>query len=536
MSINTSVSAVAIGRADYERKAMIGAVLGTIFEWYDFFLYALLAIYFAALFFPPGNETAGLLFALATFGAGFIVRPLGALLFGSLGDRVGRKFSFLITVSLMGVATAAVGILPTFASIGWAAPILLLSLRLLQGLSVGGEYGGAVTYIAEHVSDKQRGYKTSWLQTTTTGGQLLALGVILGCQALMSKEDFATWGWRIPFLLSIVLLAVSLYIRFGLEESPAFRALKEARKTSTSPIRESFGSLKNLRAILLSIIICAGQGVIGYTGVLYPLYFLINVLKFDPLTANLLMAVAIFVAIPVLVIAGKLSDVWGRKWIMVGTCLLAALTYMPIFQGLVHFGNPTLERFQATTPITVMSNNCEFRLFVTPQTKLSNCDRVKNFLNKAGLSYAAAPGNGNDEVLTKIGTAEVKGFDAEALTRTLGSLGYVQKVDSASMNMPVVVLLLIILTSYGSLIYGPLAAFLVEQFPTRIRNTSVAVSYNFGTGWFGGMTPFIASALALSSGDIFGGLWYPIILTAVVFVIGGLFIREQPETAINQVS
>ncbi len=536
MSINTDVNVAGASRADYGRKAMIGAMLGTIFEWYDFFLYALLAIYFSALFFPPGNETAGLLFALATFGAGFIVRPLGALLFGSLGDRIGRKFSFLITVSLMGLATAAVGILPTFASIGWAAPILLLSFRLLQGLSVGGEYGGAVTFVAEHVSDKQRGYRTSWLQTTTTGGQLLALGVILGCQALMSKEDFAVWGWRIPFLLSIVLLAVSLYIRFGLEESPAFRALKEAKKTSASPIRESFGSLDNVKGIFLSIIICAAQGVIGYTGVLYPLYFLINVLKFDPLTANLLMAAAIFVAIPVLVFAGKFSDIWGRKWIMVGTCLLAALTYMPIFQGLVHFGNPTLERFQATTPIAVLSDNCEFRLFVTPQTKLSSCDRVKNFLNKTGLSYTSAAGNGNDEVVTKIGTTVVKGFEPDALMRTLVASGYAPKMDSANINMTVVLVLLIILTSYGSLIYGPLAAFLVERFPTRIRNTSVAVSYNFGTGWFGGMTPFIASALALSSGNIFGGLWYPIILTGVVFVIGALFIRETPKDNINSLS
>jgi MFS family permease len=354
---------------------------------YDFFLYALLAIYFAASFFPPGNEVAGLLFALATFGAGFIVRPLGALLFGSIGDRIGRKFSFLITVSLMGFATAAVGVLPTFETIGWAAPVLLLASRLLQGLSAGGEYGGAVTYIAEQTSPNKRGVSTSWLQTTATGGQLLALGVILGCQTTMSKEAFASWGWRIPFLLSMVLLVVSVYIRFGLKESPTFQLLKEAGKTASSPVRESFGSLHNCRKIIIAISICAAQGSIGYTGAVYLLYFLINVVKFDALNANLLMALAIIAGLPVLILAGKLSDVWGRKWIMVGACLLSALTFVPIFRALVHFGNPAFERFQSETPITVLSDNCAFHLFTGPQTKLSDCDRVKNYLNKAGLSY-----------------------------------------------------------------------------------------------------------------------------------------------------
>ncbi len=528
MGANTDAAAEAVHANGHGRNAMVGAMLGTIFEWYDFFLFALLAIYFAASFFPPGNEVAGLLFALATFGAGFIVRPLGALLFGSIGDRIGRKFSFLVTVSLMGFATAAVGVLPTFETIGWAAPVLLLASRLLQGLSVGGEYGGAVTYIAEQTSPKKRGVSTSWLQTTATGGQLLALGVILGCQTTMSKEAFASWGWRIPFLLSVVLLVVSVYIRFGLKESPTFQLLKEAGKTASSPVRESFGSLHNCRKILIAISICAAQGSIGYTGAVYPLYFLINVLKFDALNANLLMALAIIAGLPILILAGKLSDVWGRKWIMVGACLLSALTFVPIFEALVHFGNPALERFQLETPITVLSDNCVFHLFTSPQTKLSDCDRVKNYLNKAGLSYTSEAANGRDDVLTKIGEHETTGYDPGALKQTLDSVGYPETADTANRNTSLVLLLLIVLIGYGSLIYGPLAAFLVEQFPTRIRNTSVAVSYNFGTGWFGGVTPFIASALALSSGNIFAGLWYPTILVGSVFLIGALFIRETP--------
>ncbi|WP_158912604.1 MFS transporter [Caulobacter sp. S45] len=508
-------------------RALVGAALGSAFEWYDFFLYALLAVHFSALFFPRGSEASGLLFSLATFGAGFIVRPIGALVFGPLGDKVGRKFTFLITISLMGLSTAALGFVPTFAQIGWWAPALLVTLRLIQGLSVGGEYGGAATYVGEYAPESRRGARTGWLQMTVTGGQLIALAVIMACEHAIGPKAFDAWGWRLPFLLSIILLALSVWIRLGLEESPVFRAIQQAKRTSHSPLAESLGDPANLRRILAALILCAGQGVLGYTGALYPVFFLTGALRMEPSAVDVLVAVSILVSLPFQPFFGWLSDRFSRKWIMLTACLLAAVFYLPAFKALVHFGNPALETFQASTQITVASDTCRFRLFVTPATKLSTCDKAKNFLNKAGLNYASVPSQAGAEVLTTIAGQRLAGFEPAQFAKALAKAGYPAKPDPARVNVVMIELVLIGLAVLSAMVFGPLAAFLVEQFPPRIRYTSIGVAYNFGTGWFGGMTPFVVSALALRAGDIYGGLWAPAAFALTVFVLGALLIRSQ---------
>jgi len=514
------------------RRVIFASSLGTLFEWFDFYLYGTLAVFFGTLFFPPGNETAAFLASLATFGAGFAVRPLGALVFGRIGDLVGRKYTFLITIVVMGSATALVGVLPTYAQIGIWAPVLLVTLRLAQGLALGGEYGGAATYVAEHAPHGQRGYYTSWIQTTATLGFFLSLAVILGCRLVFGDEGFKDWGWRVPFLFSVILLAISVYIRLRLEESPVFVELKAQGRHSRAPLTESFGRWTNLKLVLLALFgATAGQGVVWYTGQFYALFFLQNTLKLDFKLAYALIATALVIGTPFFVLFGRLSDRIGRKPILVAGCLLAALTYIPIFNGLSHYANPSLADFQQRAAITVAARDCHFNIFEKPAT---SCDRARDFLTKAGLSYESLPYSGRYDVVTTIAGRTLHGFDAAAYRAALVESGYPAAADPARVNRPMTVLLLVILMIYVTMVYGPIAAFLVELFPTRIRYSSMSLPYHIGNGWFGGFLPFLAAALVVKSGDIYYGLWYPIAVATLTGLVGFLFIRETKDAELRR--
>ena len=518
-----------------EKRVIFASSLGTVFEWYDFYLYATLAPFFAALFFPPGNATAALLSSFVAYAAGFLVRPFGALVFGRIGDLVGRKYTFLITIVVMGASTAAVGLLPTYASIGFLAPILLVALRLLQGLALGGEYGGAATYVAEHAPHGKRGYDTSWIQTTATLGLLLALIVIGFCRVKMAPETFKSWGWRLPFLVSIILLAFSVYIRLKLQESPIFKAMKAQGKGSKAPLTDSFANWSNAKIVLLALFgATAGQGVVWYAGQFYALFFLTLYLKVDYLTAYILIGVSLIIGTPFFVVFGALSDRIGRKWIIMAGCLIAAITYFPLFKGLTHFVNPALEQYAASTPITVAATDCRMHIFPTPKTRYSDCDKAKDFMTKAGLSFQSLPAVGSETVVTKIGSLELHGFNEDAYKAALKTTGYPDKIDKSAINWPMTILILVILVLYVTMVYGPIAAFLVELFPTRIRYTSMSLPYHIGNGWFGGMLPLLATAIVASRGNIYAGLWYPIIVALMSFVIGSLFIRETKDRDIRQ--
>ncbi len=513
------------------RRVIFASSLGTVFEWYDFYLYGTLAVFFSALFFPPGNDTAAFLASLATFGAGFAVRPLGALLFGRIGDLIGRKYTFLITIVVMGLATALVGVLPTYAQIGIWAPILLVSLRLAQGLALGGEYGGAATYVAEHAPQGQRGYYTSWIQTTATLGFFLSLAVILACRLGFGEETFRAWGWRIPFLLSVVLLGISVYIRLKLQESPLFVEMKSAGRLSRAPLTESFGQWHNGRIVLLALFgATAGQGVVWYTGQFYALFFLQNTLKLDFQLSYQLIAIALLIGTPFFVVFGRLSDRIGRKRIMVTGCLLAALTFIPIFKGLTLSVNPALAEFEERAAITVAARDCHFNLFAKPRT---SCDQARDFLTKAGLSYASLPQQRGEVVVTTIAGIRLAGFDEASYRAALTVSGYPTSADPERINLPVTVLLLTLLMIYVTMVYGPIAAFLVELFPTRIRYSSMSLPYHIGNGWFGGFLPFLAAALVVRSGNIYYGLWYPIVIAAMTGVIGLLFLHETKDADIR---
>jgi MFS family permease len=514
------------------RRVIFASSLGTVFEWFDFYLYGTLAVFFGTLFFPPGHDTAAFLASLATFGAGFAVRPLGALMFGRIGDMVGRKYTFLITIVVMGLATALVGVLPTYAQIGLWAPVLLVALRLAQGLALGGEYGGAATYVAEHAPPGERGYYTSWIQTTATLGFFLSLAVILGCRLTFGDEDFKEWGWRVPFLFSVILLGISVYIRLKLAESPVFAELKAQGRHSRAPLSESFGQWRNARIVLLALLgATAGQGVVWYTGQFYALFFLQNTLKLDFRLSYLLIAVALLIGTPFFILFGRLSDRIGRKPIMVAGCLLAALTYIPIFNGLSHYANPALAGFQERAAITIAARDCHFNIFAKPTTP---CDRARDFLTKSGLSYTSLPYDGRDDVATTIAGQTLVGFDEAQYRAALEASGYPSAADPARVNRPMTVLLLVILMLYVTMVYGPIAAFLVELFPTRIRYTSMSLPYHIGNGWFGGFLPFIAAALVVKSGDIYYGLWYPIVVAAMAGLIGILFVRETKDADIRR--
>jgi MFS family permease len=530
MSEATATAQAAAAHPDFqpeEKRVIFASSLGTVFEWYDFYLYATLAPFFASLFFPKGNDTAALLSSFATYAAGFLVRPFGALVFGRVGDIVGRKYTFLVTITVMGAATFLVGLLPTFETIGWLAPVLLVTLRLLQGLALGGEYGGAATYVAEHAPENRRGYDTSWIQTTATLGFFLALIVIMLCRFNFSKDDFAQWAWRIPFLVSLVLLIFSIYIRLKLEESPVFKKIKAEGTTSKAPLTESFANWSNGKIVLLALLgATAGQGVVWYTGQFYALFFLVITLKLDYHIAYTLIAISLVIGTPFFIFFGWLSDRIGRKNIIMAGCLLAVLTYFPLFKGLTHFINPDLEAASAKTSISVAANECTLHIFVGPWSKFSECDKAKDFLTKQGISFTSLPAVEGEKVVTKIGDVEIKGWDEAKYKDALKAAGFPPKADTAKVNWFMTELILVILVIYVTMVYGPIAAFLVELFPAKIRYTSMSLPYHIGNGWFGGMLPLLATAMVAASGDIYYGLWYPIVVAAMTLIIGTTLLKE----------
>jgi MFS family permease len=534
MATQSATYADVIVSKSEERRVIFASSLGTVFEWYDFYLYATLAPFFAALFFPPGNETAALLSAFATYAAGFLVRPFGAIIFGRVGDIVGRKYTFLVTILVMGASTFAVGLLPTYATIGFAAPFLLVTLRLLQGLALGGEYGGAATYVAEHAPAGGRGYATSWIQTTATLGFFLSLLVIGLCRVAFDAEAFKSWGWRIPFLVSLVLLVFSVYIRMKLNESPVFRQMKAEGRGSKRPLTESFLHYPNNKYVLLALFgATAGQGVVWYTGQFYALFFLQITLKVDFLIAYALIAAALLIGTPLFIFFGWLSDRIGRLKIILAGCVLAVLTYFPIFSALTHYVNPALAEYQERVPITVTASECNFHIFVLPGTTFTECDRVKDFLTKSGLSFTSVEGPAGQPPVTKVGDVEIAGWDQARLTEALASTGYPAAADPARINYPMTMLLLVILLVYVTMVYGPIAAFLVELFPTRIRYTSMSLPYHIGNGWFGGMLPLLATAMVAASGNIYAGLWYPVVVAALTAIIGFFFLHETKDVDIR---
>jgi MFS family permease len=518
-----------------ERRVIIASSVGTVFEWYDFYLYAILAPFFAALFFPPGNATAALLGAFGAYAAGFLVRPFGALIFGRIGDLVGRKYTFLVTIVVMGISTVLVGFMPTYASIGFAAPMILIALRLAQGLALGGEYGGAATYVAEHAPDSKRGYATAWIQTTATVGMLMSLVVIGVCRLNMEAATFASWGWRVPFWFSIPLLVISIYIRLKLNESPIFQRMKSQGKGSKAPLVDSFLKYPNNKYVALALLgATAGQGVVWYTGQFYALFFLQIYLKLDFIPTYTLIGLSLLLGTPFFLVFGALSDRIGRKKIILAGCLIAALTYFPLFKGLTHFVNPALEAYQNRVPISVAANDCNFHIFIGPWSNQTACDKAKDFLGKAGLSFKSLPAQGSEAVVTKIGDIELKGFDPAKYSEALKATGYPPKADPAKVNWVMAELLLLIMVIYVTMVYGPIAAFLVELFPTRIRYTSMSLPYHIGNGWFGGMLPLLATAMVATAGDIYYGLWYPIIVALMTVVIGTLFLRETKDRRLHE--
>jgi MFS family permease len=548
----TAQAAASRGITAEERKVIFASSLGTVFEWYDFYLYGSLAPIIAKQFFAGTDPNTAFIFALLAFAAGFIVRPFGALVFGRLGDMIGRKYTFLVTILIMGLSTFTVGLLPAYASIGIAAPVILISLRLLQGLALGGEYGGAATYVAEHAPNDKRGAFTSWIQTTATLGLFLSLLVILGTRTAIGEEQFAAWGWRIPFLVSVFLLGISVWIRLSMNESPAFAKMKAEGKTSKAPLSESFGQWKNLKIVILALIgLTAGQAVVWYTGQFYALFFLQQTLKVDGPTANLLIAASLVIGTPFFIVFGSLSDKIGRKMIIMIGCLLAAVTYFPIFNALTHYANPALEAAIQNAPVVVTAdpNDCQFQFNPTGTKKFtSSCDIVKAKLAAASVNYSnveAAPGTVasvkiGDKVINSYSAVGLSKDDAaakdKAFSKELGdaikAAGYPSKADPSQMNKGMVLVLLTILVIYVTMVYGPIAAMLVEMFPTRIRYTSMSLPYHIGNGWFGGLLPTTAFALVAWKGDIYFGLWYPIVIALMTFVVGMLFVKETKDNDI----
>jgi len=578
-----------------EKKVIFASSLGTVFEWYDFYLYGSLAAIIAKQFFAGLDPTSAFIFALLAFAAGFIVRPFGALVFGRLGDMIGRKYTFLVTILIMGLSTFIVGILPNYASIGVAAPVILIALRLLQGLALGGEYGGAATYVAEHSPHGKRGAYTAWIQTTATLGLFLSLMVILGTRTFTGEEAFAQWGWRVPFIVSIALLAISVWIRLSMNESPAFKKMKEEGKTSKAPLTESFGQWKNLKIVILALIgLTAGQAVVWYTGQFYALFFLTQSLKVDGATANILVAASLVIGTPFFVVFGTLSDKIGRKPIIMAGCLIAALTYFPLFKALTEAANPDLAKAQASSKVVVEADpaECSFQFNPTGTAKFtSSCDIAKQQLAAGSVSYenVAAPAgttavikvgdkvvssynatkvSDEDIAAAKAGAAKkledlkaaaakeedikkaadtVASFEKDAKAATVAAkaaamkaglgaalkdAGYPTKADPAKLDKVKIVGILTILVIYVTMVYGPIAAMLVEMFPTRIRYTSMSLPYHIGNGWFGGLLPTTAFAIVAQTGNMYNGLWYPIIIATMTFVVGMLFVKETKDVDI----
>ncbi len=535
-----------------ERKVIFASSLGTVFEWYDFYLYGTLAVIIGNQFFSALDPASRTIFSLLAFAAGFIVRPFGALVFGRLGDMIGRKYTFLVTILLMGLSTFIVGLLPNYASIGVAAPIILIVLRMLQGLALGGEYGGAATYVAEHAPHGKRGFYTSWIQTTATLGLFLSLLVILGVRTTLGETAFAEWGWRIPFLVSILLLGVSVYIRLSMNESPAFLKMKSEGKVSKAPLSESFGEWRNLKIVILALVgLTAGQAVVWYTGQFYSLFFLTGALKVDGATANILVACSLIIATPFFVIFGALSDKIGRKPIIMAGCLLAVLTYFPVFNALTKAANPDLAAAQAKNKVIVTADpkECSFQFNPTGTSKFtSSCDIAKQVLSASSVSYDNVAGPAGAPATIKIGEQVITSYSATGLSADelktkdaafkklvaddLKQAGYPAKADPAKVDKVMIVIILSYLVLLVTMVYGPIAAMLVEMFPTRIRYTSMSLPYHIGNGWFGGLLPATALAIVAQTGNMYNGLWYPIVIAAVTLVIGTLFIKETKDVDI----
>ena len=535
-----------------EKKVIFASSLGTVFEWYDFYLYGSLAGIIAKQFFSGLDAGSAFIFALLAFAAGFIVRPFGAIFFGRLGDMIGRKYTFLVTILIMGLSTFIVGILPNYASIGVAAPVILIALRLLQGLALGGEYGGAATYVAEHAPMGKRGAYTSWIQTTATLGLMLSLMVILGTRTAIGEAAFSDWGWRVPFIVSILLLAVSVYIRLSMNESPAFAKMKAEGKTSKAPLSESFGQWKNLKIVILALIgLTAGQAVVWYSGQFYALFFMTQALKVDGAAANIYVALSLIIGTPFFILFGTLSDKIGRKPIIMAGCLLAVLTYFPTFTALTNAANPALAEAQAKNKVVVTAdaNECSFQFNPTGTVKFtSSCDIAKQVLAGASVSYENAAGTAGTPATIKIGETVIPSYTAKglpadeakkkdgefkkAVADALKAAGYPTKADPARVNTVMVVLILSYLVLLVTMVYGPIAAMLVEMFPTRIRYTSMSLPYHIGNGWFGGLLPTTAFAIVAQTGNMYNGLWYPIIIAGATFVIGSLFVKETKDVDI----
>ena len=578
-----------------EKKVIFASSLGTVFEWYDFYLYGTLAVIIGNQFFSALDPASRTIFSLLAFAAGFIVRPFGALVFGRLGDMIGRKYTFLVTILIMGVSTFVVGLLPNYASIGVAAPVILIALRMLQGLALGGEYGGAATYVAEHSPQDKRGLFTSWIQTTATLGLFLSLMVILGVRTAIGEAAFAEWGWRIPFLVSVILLGVSVWIRLSMNESPAFQKMKSEGKTSKAPLTESFGQWKNLKIVILALVgLTAGQAVVWYTGQFYALFFLTGSLKVENATANILIAISLVIGTPFFIVFGALSDKIGRKLIIMAGCLLAVLTYFPVFGMLTEAANPDLAAAQAKNKVVVTADpaECSFQFNPTGVAKFtSSCDVAKQKLAASSVSYENAVAPPGTPATIKVGDVIITSYSADkvsdddmakakeaaskkvedlkaaakpeaeikaasdalatftkdakaatikardgamvgALGATLKAAGYPAKADPAKINKPMVVAILTYLVILVTMVYGPIAAMLVEMFPTRIRYTSMSLPYHIGNGWFGGLLPATALAIVAQTGNMYNGLWYPIIVAGATFVIGMLFVRETKDVDI----
>ena len=535
-----------------QRKVIFASSLGTVFEWYDFYLYGSLAAIIARQFFSGLDAGSAFIFALLAFAAGFIVRPFGALLFGRLGDMVGRKYTFLVTIVIMGLSTFIVGLLPSYASIGVAAPIILVALRMLQGLALGGEYGGAAVYVAEYAPHGKRGAYTSWIQTTATLGLFLSLLVILGVRTAVGEAAFADWGWRVPFVVSILLLVVSVYIRVSLNESPAFEKMKAEGKTSRAPLAESFGQWKNLKIVILALLgLTAGQAVVWYSGQFYALFFLTQALKVDGTTASILVAYSLLLGTPFFVVFGTLSDKIGRKPIIMAGCLLAALTYFPAFSALTQAANPDLAAAQVQNKVTVTADprECSFQFNPTGTVRFtSSCDIAKQVLAGASVSYDNIAAPAGTVARIKIGELDIPSYSAKGLSaeqtrkkeaefkklvaEDLKLAGYPSQADPAKLNKVKVTAILFYLVLLVTMVYGPIAAMLVELFPTRIRYTAMSLPYHIGNGWFGGLLPTTAFAIVAQTGNMYSGLWYPVVIAGITFVVGMLFLKETKDVDI----
>jgi predicted MFS family arabinose efflux permease len=558
MAMATATASANTPMTKEEKKVIFASSLGTVFEWYDFYLYGSLAVFIAKHFFSALDPSSAYIFALLAFAAGFLVRPFGALVFGRLGDMIGRKYTFLVTIVIMGMATFVVGLLPGYATIGIAAPIILIVLRMLQGLALGGEYGGAATYVAEHAPMGKRGAYTSWIQTTATLGLFLSLLVILGIRTAIGEADFAEWGWRIPFLVSILLLAVSVWIRLSLNESPAFQKMKSEGKTSKAPLTESFGESKNLKLVVLALLgLTAGQAVVWYTGQFYALFFLTTIAKVDPITANLLIAASLLIGTPFFIVFGSWSDKIGRKPIIMAGCLLGALSYFTVFPMLLQYANPNLQKAQQTVKVTVTADpaTCSFQgsPIARPIDFTSSCDLAKRVLAQNYVPYVNAVGAPGQPSTITMGTATFSGPTAKlnekgnafapesakaiaefnkGVLDAAKANGLMAKADDKSMNKGMILLILVYLVILVTMVYGPIAAMLVEMFPTRIRYTSMSLPYHIGNGWFGGLLPTTAFAMVAATGDIYYGLWYPVVVAAGTFIIGMIFIKETKDVDI----